>query len=861
MKVQTFVFYYAGYFLVLYLLLLIADKAGIMNSDALHEEYRVSEMYVPFAPMNRSQTAEDQFAEGADFGAESPSDATARKGRTACLALGLLAAQDRARYEQYTASEKEDEFQQRESSFVVHLVQRRKTKIEDISLDAVYGSDNSGDIEMSDNPMHKSPLSRSSSRPPNLIDRGSSFMFKSRQKKYSREFQEYLALQRCRLGCGDVLYQGGYTVPLLGWRLPPGRAEEFWLYMYNNHTILSCISCAKESDQNRGSRRVVLIISNAVSFFMSALTAVFFRTIGVGPQYSQATEDDSTAFLVQQITDMIFIAPATLLIAQFCTNVYRCNFAFAGKDNKSPRAVRLRYIAGLLSTGVLFFGSLVLLCVCAVLTTGEGWKENVWQFTAQVLLVTNVLDLLFAVLNFASEYHFSVHLLYDYLCVISVGRYYLETLVIEGRIEYNDYYDLSRSYFGGLLRVDRVLPKEYAERKGWVKVRVKSYVFSEVNPMLEARTLPALKQRQSLVLERESMSSPLRTSTIIYSPEIELTDRESVSRDSRYKMERLPDTANPLHRKTRQRTVHDRPMMGILSPEALTAHLLTLSKRQHVKEGAVEELEFEDAEQAAEGYAVQHADGGSDEHEQHAEQPAEVDAEQHADGGYDESSSHETQWYSQAHAGAEHLAEEPTADEHFPETAQGGDEHAGEEIQWYTQEHTQGYQVSAAAAVASQESPPPRRQSLTRAVSIVDEEQWEMLYSQSHARHYWRNKVTLEKTWKNPLRSAPVAAVQEQQEVRKVEVQTASMDIAGTRNVWKERARRASMAPADMVHAAAAAMAVAQRPEELAQTDVQSTARVWTERVRRASILAPAAVPMPQQERGQHHSDIQERKL
>ena len=799
-KVREYAFYYAGYFLVVYLLLLLVDKAGLLKSDALHAECSSSEIYVPFAPMNPSRAGEDHFVEGEGFDGEG-SGADPKEERAPCLALEALRAQDCARYQRHSA---QGSGLARTSSFAVRLVQRRKTTTGDISLDAIYSEDGGGDIEMNENPMHKAPplgnkLSLGNSkRSMSFRDRGSSFFNLAKVKLYSDECLEYLALRRCRLGCSDVLYKGGYTVPLIGWRLPPGHMEDFLLYLYNNHTILAAAACASGSDHNRGSRRVVLIISSSISFFMSSLTEVFFRTIGAGPQYSQATQDVSTAFLTQQLADVMLIAPTTLMIARLCKSVYRCDIKY---DGKPLFAERYRRLAAMLSTMLLFVGALILLCVCAVLTTARGWWDNILQFTLQVFLVTIVLDLLFAALNFVSEYHFAVHIMYDSLCLVTVGQRYLESLLLEGRAEYADYYNLSRCYFGGLLRVDRVLPREYAERRGWVKVRVRSYVFSEVNPMLKM-----LEQRApSLPSQAPPLSSILYTheeSVTRESVSRESVSRESVARDSRHKVERLPDKLNPLVRTKSKRAVDGGPMMGILTPEALSVHLEALASR---------------GERARQSQALREAE--------------EVAAEKIAEG-------------------AEEAAEEEAAVEEVAVEEVAAEEGAAEEVQW----HTPG-----GGQMREEQSPAAPLPVPDRAGERVDDEQWEMLYSQSHARHYWRNKATREKTWKNPIAGAPARARPE--DASRAEVQTTSMDVAGTRGLWKERARRASMAPADMLHAAAAATTSAQRPDELAQTDVQGAARVWTERVRRASVMAPAAVPMPQPQRGQHYSESQERKI
>ena len=58
---------------------------------------------------------------------------------------------------------------------------------------------------------------------------------------YSRGFREYMKQKRCLIGCTPVLCPNGLDVNLLFARitLPPGRFEDFVLYLCNNHPFFN----------------------------------------------------------------------------------------------------------------------------------------------------------------------------------------------------------------------------------------------------------------------------------------------------------------------------------------------------------------------------------------------------------------------------------------------------------------------------------------------------------------------------------------------------------------------------------------------------------------------------------------------
>ena len=71
----------------------------------------------------------------------------------------------------------------------------------------------------------------------------------------------------CYFACEDVLFPGGYKIPFSDIILAPGVMEDFLLFLYNNHNVLSCVAVTKAATFNRANRRLALILQNSFTFF------------------------------------------------------------------------------------------------------------------------------------------------------------------------------------------------------------------------------------------------------------------------------------------------------------------------------------------------------------------------------------------------------------------------------------------------------------------------------------------------------------------------------------------------------------------------------------------------------------------
>lgn len=133
-------------------------------------------------------------------------------------------------------------------------------------------------------------------------------------------------------------------------------------------------------------------------------------------------------------------------------------------------AVLLGYIKKMILVPFILCFCMVVLFVCAVLTTGQDIYssiEYINTYIYQVLLITLILDSLLPLLNYEYRYHISIYAFYEYLCLLNIGQLYLELLIRDGKKDGRDYIVVSHNFMYGLLRIDRVYDMAYAKRLVW----------------------------------------------------------------------------------------------------------------------------------------------------------------------------------------------------------------------------------------------------------------------------------------------------------------------------------------------------------------------------------------------------------
>ena len=290
------------------------------------------------------------------------------------------------------------------------------------------------------------------------------FNYKEKDRKNSKEFLAYLLSGRCLLGCSDMYFKGGLRAPLLYRFFPalclaPGRAEDFLLYLCNNHSVLSCCFSAKGSRYSRTFRRLSLVSQHALSFFFQNMVIVICTSVGIGSTYDQATSDPGKNVLLNVIVDIGFCAPLSLFIAEAIKWIYLFQIPIDKAKNRRYLYAASKNVGIILSV-VLTMTVICTLIVLSLMTAGKGIGSNIFQYIQQVLLVSIVLDVIYSAMLFECRYSYGLYLFNYRINIVSIGQLYLEQLLYSDAKLDEDYAEMRTSLFFGIINIDRVLSME-----------------------------------------------------------------------------------------------------------------------------------------------------------------------------------------------------------------------------------------------------------------------------------------------------------------------------------------------------------------------------------------------------------------
>ncbi len=271
-------------------------------------------------------------------------------------------------------------------------------------------------------------------------------------------FSKRLLDASVNIGSDDVIYKGGYTVPVLGYVLAPGRIEDMILYVCNNHSIIGCCFCYENehTTYNRSSRRVVFSVQHTIAFFITIMTSAFFIYAGLGAAYNQATSSSTNNLLASQLFDIICTSPFSLVVADYFQKFYSLDFRSGDKSSNGSQ--KLRFISTAIFKSVKMSLLLVFSLIClgclvlaSILTTGDNCYGNIIGYTTQVIVVTFLLDIINPIMLYEDRFYFGLYVFGT--PVVVIGQLFLELLVENNR----DYVDLSYIAWRGIIKIERVV--------------------------------------------------------------------------------------------------------------------------------------------------------------------------------------------------------------------------------------------------------------------------------------------------------------------------------------------------------------------------------------------------------------------
>ena len=279
----------------------------------------------------------------------------------------------------------------------------------------------------------------------------------STSDRYSPAFREYLSQRRCLLGCEAVLYPTGFSwqSPLLTIALPPGRFEDFLLYLCSHHPLLACFYSIEGHRLGPHGSRLLYVCKDVVTF-------VLYQFSGMLLAY-----ESLDGYGIGTFINLFIITPTAVVVGLVLVYLYTCPFA----DTAAFKTTYAGYQAWLQLLGriailpllVLMGGSLVLACL---FSSGRRIPLILVNYFVYVQLYGMLLAVARAMLLFVDDYCYRVVILG--VVVVSIGELYRERIVSEGLVEGRDYGARCGTRMFGTITVQTIVCRGEAVKRGWI---------------------------------------------------------------------------------------------------------------------------------------------------------------------------------------------------------------------------------------------------------------------------------------------------------------------------------------------------------------------------------------------------------
>lgn len=249
-----------------------------------------------------------------------------------------------------------------------------------------------------------------------------------------------------------------------------GALEDFLFYLFNNHTLLSCICALKRSIFSRNKRRIAFTMENSLAFFLVAFNTSLI-TVGMS---------NSLAVLI----NLFIISPTCTLYNALFHDLLMCPCIQEPEFRKrNPKATELLECMALAVAYPLMILGLLLLVLAAIFSVAPNRAGILATYVVQVQLYGAVIQLLKAVLHFiTADFHLAVHFGFDWLndtlakfnprldgygsfTLIETGGWFIERCDKLNLEEGKELFNFSKDYLLGCLQVEFICSKEYALKR------------------------------------------------------------------------------------------------------------------------------------------------------------------------------------------------------------------------------------------------------------------------------------------------------------------------------------------------------------------------------------------------------------
>ncbi len=296
-----------------------------------------------------------------------------------------------------------------------------------------------------------------------LLKGKSSNRFLVKETAYSQGFYRYLDQKRTYLGCEPLLYRDG-VVRLGGCAIAAcelGAVEDLLVFLYNSHSVLSCIFACDGAPVDRLAYRLIYITQNCIAFFMSAISSCVFNYLLLPTQ-------------ANIVFDILVTTPATIAISKVIKALYTCPVGFSvDYQVRNPLVVVLIQCLGKMILVPLVFAILFLLLLAALFSQGHDYAKTLVYFFLQVQLYGFFLELIFSCLLFVSRFYMrcTIDLTWRSIVLLEVGRRYTE-LIYHNSLEDGKDYHYRCYYLLCLLRIECIYQYDDAVKKGYITENV-----------------------------------------------------------------------------------------------------------------------------------------------------------------------------------------------------------------------------------------------------------------------------------------------------------------------------------------------------------------------------------------------------
>ncbi len=283
----------------------------------------------------------------------------------------------------------------------------------------------------------------------------------SKKPRYSEVFYAYISAKCTLFNSAPILYAEGLKFRLFNeqYELPVGMFEDFVIFLCNNHPLFSCIYACKGSPLSRQGHRFVYILQTSIAFFLRSVSSGIIGFFGLPTS------------AVTPIFSILVITPLTVAAGALIKTVYTCSPL---KNNmkiylKYPNIeYKLKIIAKFVILPLFVFGTVGLLVLAAIYSTGKNQALIIFEFFLTVQVPAIFLELVYTLLAYYPSYYYSmeVNFIGFSKCLVLIGLVYGEKYLKQSKAVNNHVH--SRTLFGGIITIEALSSSDIAIAKGWI---------------------------------------------------------------------------------------------------------------------------------------------------------------------------------------------------------------------------------------------------------------------------------------------------------------------------------------------------------------------------------------------------------